>query len=163
MKLLDYNAIESWVSLQNPEDPELPQDFCRYQLQDFTHISSDPKTLKLLLKYTKDVVGDGGILFLDSLKEVSATFLMVIFREVAISEIYLSSLETLDLACAKMLVRAVKVGGSSLIKFGFGFDLTKLHPEVIAELSTARHGWDSDGVFSIYDEEFYKDAAESLL
>ncbi len=158
MKMLDYKTLESLMHSENPEVPKVAKDFDHSKLESFTHIASDGKTLSALAKYTEEAVRDGiSILDLSSLEQISSAVLMVFLRCDGIDHILLESLKTLDLACARMLVTAVRKG-TSFISIGLGFELSNLAPEVVAELFTApRYGWFIDGGFHLFDEEYFKE------
>jgi hypothetical protein len=160
MKLLDSTIIESLMHSENSEVPKVPDYYDYLNLESFTHIATDGKTLSALAKYSGTAARFGGcILDLSSLQEISAAVLMIFLRCERIGLVHFSSLKTLDLACARMLVKAV-TKGTQMINFGFGFDLFNLAPEVIAELSMATHyGWTDDGVFYLFNEDVYKECA----
>lgn len=145
------------MSSQDPYVSEVPKDCTTAsEIGNFSHIASDEKTLKSLIRYTQKLARSGGVLFLDHLEEISAIVLMVIFRHgCAIEHLHLSSLKTLDLACAKMLVKAVKHGETSWITFGPNFDLSNISPEVISEFSTISYGWNINGCLALFSEKFY--------
>jgi hypothetical protein len=88
---------------------------------------------------------------------------MVLFRHGSVDHIHFPSLKTLDLSCARMLVRAIAEEKSNLITFGFGFDISNISPEVLVELSKVRYGWYDSGGFSIYSEQYYKDQESHLI
>jgi hypothetical protein len=163
MNVLDHQILESGMSSEDPDVLRVHEDYSSIGLGSFTHIATDPKTLQSLIRYTSDAAHGGSFLFLEKLEEISATVLMVLLRHIGVHYIYLPSIKTLDLACAKMLVREIKQGRTSTIEFGFGFDLHNFDPEVISELSTQRYGWTDKGVFILYSEESYKENIDSLM
>jgi hypothetical protein len=160
MKLLDSNTLETWMSSEDSGD-------INSNLMSFTHIADDEKTLRALLKYTSMEANNCGLLSFDDLEEISAPVLMIFLRSgggVDLCQIYFPSLKTLDVACARMLVKAVREGTSALISLGFGFELSKLPPEVIAELYTAPYyGWTNDGSLGLYNVELFNEERDILL
>jgi hypothetical protein len=152
MPTLTYAELEDLMSSENPDEiwqPDGGSDLC---LSQYTRIAGDPKTLGALLKYTGEWVGLK-CLKLSSLEEISPAVLMILLRKGIPCEFEMSALKTIDIASAQMLVRAVHIcPDPCCFRFGFGFDISNLDAEVIAELfKSPRYGWTEDGQFILFN------------
>ncbi len=158
MKLLDATVLEELTRSGTLEGPNIPETYDCINLQSFTHIATDAKTLSALAKYTQKAVRESGcILDLSALEEISPAVLLVFLRGERIDYIHFAALRRLDLGSARMLVSAIHKG-VSWINFGIGFELSNLGPDVLAELFTSpRYGWTEDGEFHLFGEQAFLD------
>ena len=158
MKVLDSKTLLDLMQSKNPDQQKIPEEYDDLELESFTHIASDHRTLSALAKYTESAARNPRcILDLSSLEEICPAVLLVFLRASEIDYIHFNSLKHLDLPCSKILVAAIN-RGTSWISFGMGFDIAKLAPEVLAEIfATTRYGWCEKGHFQLFGESVFKE------